>query len=121
MVSQLLRSPDDELLRLLALDYASPHPRMSSGRGCPGGGHPDFPGGATMGADWYEIRGGMQDFAYFFSDAPELTLEVSCCKFPPAADLRGHWGDNREGILRTIENAHRQGGSLPDQVGKSSV
>lgn len=54
----------------------------------------------------YVVRGGMQDFNYHFSNCIELTFELSCCKFPPASELKGEWENNREAILTFLEMAH---------------
>jgi len=40
--------------------------------------------------------GGMQDYNYIFHGCMELTLEISCCKYPFAKELPKMWNDNRE-------------------------
>ena len=37
----------------------------------------------------------------------EITLELSCCKFPPASELPKFWEDNRDSMLQFIGEAHR--------------
>ena len=46
-----------------------------------------FPEGVTNGAYWYDLSGSMQDFTYWFTSSMEITLEVSCCKYPHHAEL----------------------------------
>ena len=81
-------SPDDRAFRYLASLYARGH-RFMSGRGgrnvCVRG--EEFPGGVTNGAEWYVVAGGMQDFNYVYSNALEITLELSCCKHVPSNTL----------------------------------
>ena len=74
--------------------------------------------GISNGADWYVLEGGAQDFNYIFSNCMELTVEISCCKYPPAPALQYFWDVNRESILSTIEMVHKLGikGIVTDQV-----
>ena len=37
----------------------------------------------------------------------EVTLELSCCKFPPATELPQFWDDNRNALLQFLGEAHR--------------
>lgn len=104
-------SPDDDVFRWLAQTYSNAHPTMHLGNPCPPPPNAKnreflddkFPGGITNGAAWYPVTGGMQDYNYVQSNAFELTLEVSCYKYPPAEDLVKYWRDNREPLLKFIE------------------
>jgi len=94
-------SPDDATFEGLATLYATKHANMFQGVGlC----HEDnFPGGITNGAEWYIVKGGMQDFNYLFSNCMELTIEVSCCKYPMESELQTHWKNNKESMLSYLE------------------
>jgi len=94
-------SPDDATFVDLATLYATKHANMFQGVGlC----HEDnFPGGITNGAEWYIVKGGMQDFNYLFSNCMELTIEVSCCKYPMETELQKHWNQNKESLLSYLE------------------
>ncbi|XP_023290053.1 carboxypeptidase D isoform X2 [Orussus abietinus] len=97
------KSPDDRLFRHLAHSYADNNPEMKKGNTCP---PDDFPGGVTNGAYWYEIQGGMQDFNYFHSNAFEVTLELSCCKYPSASKMPEFWQLNKESLITYLEQVH---------------
>ncbi|CAH1259310.1 CPN1 [Branchiostoma lanceolatum] len=102
------RSPDDAVFRQIAATYANAHRTMSlPNSGCEG--HSDFgsQGGITNGAAWYSVAGGMQDFNYLHTNCFEITLELSCDKFPPAGVLPTEWRNNRKALLAYIEQAHK--------------
>ena len=62
---------------------------MYKGNNC--GHRTRFRNGITNGADWYVIDGAMQDYNYFVSNAIELSVELSCCKYLPEKQLSVEW------------------------------
>lgn len=47
----------------------------------------------------------MQDYNYIFHGTMEVTLEVSCCKYPLASALKQHWLDNKDVSLPNCARA----------------
>ncbi|NXP86908.1 CBPD Carboxypeptidase, partial [Passerina amoena] len=45
----------------------------------------------------------MQDYNYVWANCFEITLELSCCKYPPTSELPKEWENNRESLLAFIE------------------
>ena len=37
----------------------------------------------------------------------QVTLELSCCKYPPAGELPRFWEDNKGSLMQFIGEAHR--------------
>ncbi|XP_049879390.1 carboxypeptidase D isoform X2 [Pectinophora gossypiella] len=97
------KSPDDVLFKRLANVYASRHADMHKGNTCP---PESFKDGITNGANWYAVKGGMQDFNYVHFGCMEVTFELSCCKYPRAANLTAYWEANREPLLAFMEQVH---------------
>ena len=96
-------APDDEVFKHLASLYASNHGTMSRGNVCPGD---NFPGGISNGAQWYDVPGGMEDFNYVHSNCFEITMELSCCKYPWGKTLPDEWDSNKESLMQFMEATH---------------
>lgn len=47
--------------------------------------------------------GGMEDYNYIHSSCFEITLELSCCKYPKADQLAQEWENNRDALLAYLE------------------
>ncbi|NXE71038.1 CPXM1 carboxypeptidase, partial [Calcarius ornatus] len=46
---------------------------------------------------------GMNDFSYLHTNCFEITVELSCDKFPHASELPAEWENNRESLLLFME------------------
>ncbi|XP_041097154.1 carboxypeptidase D [Polyodon spathula] len=100
-------SSDDRLFRYLARSYAEHNPVMKTGEPhCPDTPDETFKDGITNGAQWYDVPGGMQDYNYLKGNCLEITLELTCCKHPPASELPKEWDNNRESLLAYMEKVH---------------
>ena len=92
-------TPDDAVFRHLAKVYSKSHRTMGEGKSC----GETFQDGITNGAQWYDVPGGMQDYNYLNSNCFEITIELSCCKYPPASELAKEWDNNRDALINYIE------------------
>ncbi|GBM94879.1 Carboxypeptidase M [Araneus ventricosus] len=108
-------TPDDDVFRHLAETYSFNHKTMYLDHSCRDG-SPPFPNGTTNGAAWYSLIGGMQDYNYVWGSCMEITLEISCCKYPKSFQLPQFWSDNQKAILQYLGEVH-QGvwGRITDQ------
>jgi len=96
-------SPDDKFFRHVATVYSELNPSMRIGSACKGN---YFPGGITNGAHWYTLSGGMQDYNYHYTNCFEITLELSCCKYPWASTLKHFWSENKDSLIAYIQQVH---------------
>ncbi|KAK7871867.1 hypothetical protein R5R35_006452 [Gryllus longicercus] len=98
-------TPDDDTFKYLASVYASTHPRMHKEAQCPTI-KKKFANGTINGAEWLSKKGTMQDFNYVIHGCMELSLVISCCRYPHPADLSIYWKDNREPMLKFLSQVH---------------
>ncbi|XP_041935983.1 carboxypeptidase M isoform X2 [Alosa sapidissima] len=96
-------SPDNDVFVHLAKTYSYSHTQMHRGNACSDS---NFPHGITNGYQWYKLPGGMQDYNYVWQQCLEITLELSCCKFPPERELPGFWEANRPALLAYMQQVH---------------
>ena len=104
-ISARAATADDEVFKRLALAFSQAHPKMRLGKACRGD-YVKFRDGITNGAEWYPLKGGMQDWNYWYTNDFEITLELACFKYPPRDQLSEYWADNEESLLAFIEQVH---------------
>uniref|UniRef100_A0A8B9C5P3 Peptidase M14 domain-containing protein n=1 Tax=Anser brachyrhynchus TaxID=132585 RepID=A0A8B9C5P3_9AVES len=127
---ELTPTADDGVFRWLATVYATSNLAMASEerRLCH---YDDFmrSGNIINGANWHTVPGserraggaagghggssspltpppphaGMNDFSYLHTNCFEITVELSCDKFPHASELPAEWENNRESLLLYME------------------
>ncbi|XP_044133101.1 carboxypeptidase M [Bufo gargarizans] len=97
-------SPDSDVLEYVANIYSMNNAQMFSSNSCPG--ESGFQNGVTNGAVWYKVKGGMQDYSYIFNQCMEITLEVSCCKYPESSNLQGLWNYNKVSVIEYMKQVH---------------
>ncbi|XP_064619755.1 carboxypeptidase D-like isoform X2 [Lineus longissimus] len=99
------RSPDNDVFKYLALKYSRKNEKMYAGRPCPGDYAEAFQNGVSNGAAWYPLTGGMQDYNYIKHGCFEITLEMSCCKYPLPRSLTTFWALNRDAMIEYLRAA----------------
>lgn len=99
-------TPDDDVFKHLAAVYSFNHKTMHLGQACPND-KEGFVNGTTNGAEWYLLEGGMQDYNYYWTGCMELTLELSCCKYPPQKRLPQFWEENKKALLAFLAEANK--------------
>ncbi|OCT99096.1 probable carboxypeptidase X1 [Xenopus laevis] len=108
MAKELTPTADDSMFRWLATVYATSHRIMAEDnhRIC----HTEnfmTHGNIINGADWHTVAGSMNDFSYLHTNCFEVTIELSCDKFPHEVELPMEWENNKESLLLYMEQVHR--------------
>ena len=49
----------------------------------------------------------MQDFNYLFSNCFEITVELTCCKYPLGQDLNPEWNNNKRSLVQFLLKVHQ--------------
>ncbi|KAM8934271.1 carboxypeptidase M-like [Pelodytes ibericus] len=94
---------DDDVFRYLTKIYANEHETMHKGNTC----NETFSGGISNAAAWYPILGCLQDYNYVHDQCMELTIEVSCCKYPRGDQLPRLWQENKRALLELLKRVHK--------------
>ncbi|XP_057715901.1 LOW QUALITY PROTEIN: probable carboxypeptidase X1 [Corythoichthys intestinalis] len=101
-------TPDNAFFRWLATVYASSNPAMANPerRLCH---YEDFRtrNNIINGGAWHNVPGSMNDFSYLHTNCMEVTVELSCDKFPHASELPVEWENNKESLLLFMEQIER--------------
>jgi hypothetical protein len=87
-------APDDKLFFDFGLGYTSRNSYLWNG---------GWPSGMTRGWEWYQVWGGMQDWAYYYHGEHHVTLEISNTKMPPFNQMDSYWDQNRDAMLWWIQ------------------
>lgn len=94
--------PLNDLVIELSQGYSDLNPEMRSSR--------EFEGGITNGAQWYVVRGGMQDWSYVWFNDLQITVELSHAKWPSYSDIPGFYKSNRDSMVYYMKEVHRGAG-----------
>ena len=54
----------------------------------------------------FMLPGSMQDYNYIYGGCMELTIELSCCKFPVQDRLSQLWEYNKNALISFVQLAH---------------
>tara|TARA_B100001971_G_scaffold215190_1_gene259625 strand:- start:57033 stop:58358 length:1326 start_codon:yes stop_codon:yes gene_type:complete len=110
------KHPFDKLVKDISLRYAGLNSEMRNSR--------EFNDGVTNGADWYVLRGGMQDWSYAYHNDLQVTVELSDTKWPRYREIPGFYDRNKDSMIEYIKAVHQGAGfKLADRnaTGKVSI
>jgi hypothetical protein len=90
-------TPDNAMVRDFALGYAVLNPPMYN--------NPEFPHGVVIGWAWYVVHGGLQDWAYYWHNEINYTIENSNTSWPASSQLAQLWVENKDAMLYLMGRA----------------
>uniref|UniRef100_A0A4W5PN21 Peptidase M14 domain-containing protein n=1 Tax=Hucho hucho TaxID=62062 RepID=A0A4W5PN21_9TELE len=101
-------TPDNSFFRWLAKVYASTNQVMLNPdrRLCHNENFQRY-NNIINGANWHTVPGSMNDFSYLHTNCFNVTVELSCDKFPRASELPIVWENNKESLHVYMEQVHR--------------
>jgi hypothetical protein len=111
--SKYERHPLDAFVKEISLGYAELNPEMRSST--------EFPGGITNGADWYVVKGGMQDWSYFWYNDLQVTVELSHAKWPNYSEIPSFYKSNRDSMVYFMKQVHSGAGFKFKRAGISGT
>jgi len=89
-------TPDNAAIIQLSEEYSFYNQPMWNG---------SFYHGITDGAQWYVVKGSLQDWSYQETGCIDVTIEFANSYAPPAGQLDAYWNDNRESFMHWIKAA----------------
>ncbi len=107
------RHPFDELVQDVSLEYAKRNPEMKNST--------LFKDGITNGADWYIVRGGMQDWSYTFFNDLQVTVELSQQKWPDYSMIPGYYQRNRDSLFKYLSSVHQGAGFVLNRPNMNGI
>lgn len=100
--SSYTRHPLDNFLQYISKEYSYLNEEMKNSR--------YFEDGITNGADWYVLKGGMQDWSYIWHNDLQVTVELSGTKWPSYSRIPSYYKDNKASMIRYLELVHQGAG-----------
>lgn len=91
-----------DFIKEISMGYSERNPAMISSD--------EFPGGITNGAEWYIVKGGMQDWSYVWHNDLQVTIELSHQKWPRYSEIPSFYKDNRDSMVYYMTEVHRGAG-----------
>lgn len=98
------RPPLHQMIREISLEYAGLNSDMRDSY--------SWEGGVTNGYDWYEVNGGIQDWAYYYHGDLMITLELSNSKWPRFKEIDNQYELNRDAMVAFMKRIDQGAGFI---------